>query len=102
VRIHTHEVLKTLARERNESMLDMLDRLAEEARRSRLMEKASEAYAAVAADPDADAAWRAEIALWDVTVADGLAPESDSSQGSLALSRRRLLPVRCGGPISIR
>jgi hypothetical protein len=82
VRAHTYEALKNLARKHHESLPDTLDRLVEEARRSRILEEANEAYAAVAADPDADAAWRAEIAIWDVTVADGLALESDSSKGS--------------------
>jgi hypothetical protein len=82
VKVHTYEALKNLARKHRESLPDTLDRLVEEARRSRILEEANEAYAAVAADPDADAAWRGEIALWHVTVADGLAPESDSSQGS--------------------
>jgi len=102
VRIRVCEALKNLARDDHESVPDTLDRFVEEARRSRLMERVSEAYAAVAADPDADAAWRTEIALWDVVTPDGLAPESHSSQGSWALPRRRLLPVRCSGRISIR
>jgi hypothetical protein len=82
VRIRTYQSLENLAREHHESISDALERLVEEARRSRILEGASEAYAAVAADPDADRAWRAEIALWDRTVADGLAPEPDSSEGS--------------------
>ena len=40
-------------------------------------ERRSEAYAAIADDPEEDAAWRAEIATWDVTVGDGLESEPE-------------------------
>lgn len=76
VRPRTYQVLQDLARKHNESLPDTLDRLVEEARRARMFREASEAYAAIAADPEADAAWRAEIAAWDVTVGDGLVPEN--------------------------
>jgi hypothetical protein len=64
-------VLQELARAHDESLLDTLDRLIEEARRY-VLGQASAAYVAVASDPEADAAWRAEIAVWDVTSGDGL------------------------------
>jgi hypothetical protein len=41
-------------------------------RRWRILQEANEAYAAVAADPVADAAWREDRARWDATAAGGL------------------------------
>ena len=72
VRPHTYHILQEMARERGESLPDALDRLVEELRRWRILQQANEAYAAVAADPEADAAWRAELAAMDGTLADGL------------------------------
>ena len=75
IRPHTYRILQEMARERGESLPDALDRLVEEQRRTHILQEAAEAYAAIAADPIEDALWRAEIAAWDVTVADGLEPE---------------------------
>lgn len=75
VRAHTYRILQQMAKEHGESLPDALDRLVEERRRARILQEAAEAYAAIAADPVEDALWRAEIAAWDVTVADGLEPE---------------------------
>jgi hypothetical protein len=72
VRPHTYRILEEMAKDRGESIPDALDHLVEELRQWRMLQKANEAYAAIAADPEADAAWRAEIAVWDVTLADGL------------------------------
>lgn len=79
VRPHTYRVLQEFARKHNESLPDALDRLVEETRRARILQEAADAYAAIAADPEEDAAWRAELAAWDVTVADGLEPEPELS-----------------------
>ena len=76
VRPHTYRILQEMAGERGESLPDVLDRLVEEMRRVRMFKQAHEAYAAIAADPEENAAWRAEIAAWDVTVGVGLEPES--------------------------
>jgi hypothetical protein len=64
-----------MAKERGESLPDALDRIVEEMRRARMFKEANEAYAAIAADPVANASWRAEIAAWDVTLGDGLPVE---------------------------
>lgn len=81
VRQHTYRILQDMARERGESLPDALDRIVEQTRRARMFEEAREAYAAIAADPVADASWRAEIAVWDVTAGDGLPVEQESSDG---------------------
>ena len=77
VRPQTYRALQQMAREHGESQPDALDRLVEERRRARVLQEAAEAYAAIASDPVEDALWRAEIAAWDVTVADGLEPEPE-------------------------
>jgi hypothetical protein len=69
-----YRVLQDLARKHNESISDTLERIVEEGRRARLFDEANAAYAAIAADPEADAAWPAEIAAWDATLADVLEP----------------------------
>ena len=77
VRPHTYRILQTWARERGESLPATLERVVEEWRRARILQQANEAYAAIAAAPDDDAAWRAEIAAWDVTGGDGLRKDRD-------------------------
>ena len=79
VRPHTYLTLLAMAQDTGELLPDLVERIVEEARRSLMLQQASEAYAAIADDPEADAAWRAEIALWDVTVGDGLEPEPEAS-----------------------
>lgn len=76
VRPETYRILRDMARESKESLPDTLERVVEEARRARIFKQAHEAYAALVADPEAYAEWRAEFAAWDVTLADGLEPES--------------------------
>jgi hypothetical protein len=78
VRPHTYKVLQEFAKKNNESLPDALDRIIEQARRAYMFQEAADVYAAIAADPIADASWRAEIAAWDATVGDGLPPEMES------------------------
>jgi len=78
IRPHTYRILQNLAKSSGESLPDALDRIVEDTRRSRMFTEASESYAAAAADPDADAAWRAEIAAWEATVGDGLPADLES------------------------
>jgi predicted CopG family antitoxin len=68
-----HATLRDLAQRRDESMAQVLERLIEDERRSRLLEDANEAYAALRAEPQAWAAVIEERAAWDATLADGLA-----------------------------
>jgi hypothetical protein len=77
VRPQTYRVLQELAKVHGEAVPDTLDRLVDEARRSLLFRQAAKAYETQAADPEADALWRAEIAAWDVKVGDGLEPEPE-------------------------
>jgi predicted CopG family antitoxin len=76
VRPETYRILQNMAQQHHESLPDTLERVVEEARRARIFKQAHEAYAALVADPEAYAEWRAEFEAWDVTVGDGLEPES--------------------------
>lgn len=78
VRPHTYQILQDLAKERGESLPDALDHLVEELRRWRILQQANEAYAAMLADPEAEAAWNAEMSAWDATLADGMAQYPDA------------------------
>ena len=82
VRPHTYKLLQEFAEKNNESLPDTLDRIVEEIRRVHILREASEAYAAIAADPASDAEWRAEVAAWDVTVGDGLDRELDGDEAT--------------------
>lgn len=77
IRPHTYGLLESLARERQVSVEDALDYVVDAFRRHRMLDDALAAYAAVAADPAANALWQAEIAVWDATLADGLAEYPD-------------------------
>jgi predicted transcriptional regulator len=77
VRPHTYRILQEMANERGESLPDALDHLVEELRRWKILQEANEAYAAIAADPEANASWQAEIGAWDATLADGFEPYPD-------------------------
>jgi predicted transcriptional regulator len=76
VRPHTYQVLQDIARKHHESLPDTLERIVEDARRAQMFQEAGRAYAALVADPEAYAEWRAELAAWDVTLGDGLESES--------------------------
>lgn len=78
---HTYRILQEFAKKYEESIPDTLDRAIEEVRRARILKEAADAYAAIAADPVEDAAWRAEIAAWDATLLDGLEPEPELMEG---------------------
>lgn len=72
IRSDTHAKLRDIARSTGKSMPEVLDDAVEVLRRSRLLEDASRAFAALQSDPKA---WRAELAerkLWEATLADGL------------------------------
>lgn len=75
IRPHTYRILREMAKKHDESLPDALDRIIEEKRRAQMFQEANAVYAAIAADPVADASWRAEIAAWDGTLLDGLPDE---------------------------
>jgi hypothetical protein len=76
VRAETHERLQAMAGERQQSIGTLLDELMEERTRNAFWAQMAEAYRRLRADPEASAAYDAEIALWDNTLLDGLDDES--------------------------
>lgn len=68
----THQALRELTARGEESMAAVLARAVERERRARLLAEANVAWAALADDPAARAALRAEQDAWDHTLADGL------------------------------
>ena len=72
IKPETHVKLKEIVKATGQSMPEVLDQAIETLRRSRLLDEANRAYAALRSDPKA---WRAELAerkAWEATVADDL------------------------------
>ena len=71
----THVRLRALATERHETMGDTLAWLLEREEEARFWEQFDAACEAIQVDPVALAEDRAEVALWDSTLLDGLDDE---------------------------
>jgi hypothetical protein len=76
----TRDTLRELARIDRTSMQDILTRALEEYRRKRFLEGVNDAYASLAGDAAAGAAYEAELRSLDGTLADGLDPEDWRSE----------------------
>lgn len=70
----THHNLRELAAGSGEPMQAVLDKAVEQYRRQAFFAECNAAYAALASDPEALAAEKAEFALFDGTLMDGLDP----------------------------
>jgi hypothetical protein len=68
-------VLRVLAKQEGKPMQAVLDEAIEHYRRDKFLDEVNAAYAALRNDPKAWRAERAEHALWDKTLADGLQDE---------------------------
>ena len=68
-------ILRTLARQQGKSMQSILDEAVESYQRDQFLDQVNEAYAALRRDPKAWKRELAERAIWDKTLADGLADE---------------------------
>jgi hypothetical protein len=71
----THQHLRELASETNESIQDIVAKAVEAYRRKWFIDQTNAAYAALRADPVAWAEIEAERAILDGALADGLEPE---------------------------
>jgi len=72
ISVHTHAVLRQLAKEEDQPMQAVLDKAVERYRRETFLRAANADYAALRRDPKA---WKSELRerkLWDQTVVDGL------------------------------
>ena len=72
IKPETHVKLKEIVTATGQSMPEVLDQAIESLRRSRLLDEASRAYAALRSDPKACRAELAEHKAWEATVADDL------------------------------
>src|SRR5271156_949908 len=72
IREASHQILKELAEQTGETMMDVLDKALEDYRRKLFFEQMNAGYAELRADPEAWAKHLAERKLWDTTLMDGL------------------------------
>jgi predicted transcriptional regulator len=72
VSTETRDLLNRLARTSGTSMQQVLEAALEQYRRRQFLEALNAAYAAMQADPQAQAEEAEERAVWDTTLADGL------------------------------
>lgn len=70
-----HRTLKDLARRTGQPMQTILDHAIEEERRRMFFADVDAAYGRLRSDPKAWAEYKAEQAVWDTTLMDGLDPE---------------------------
>jgi hypothetical protein len=70
----SHQILKEVAEQTGQTMMDVLDKALDAYRRKLFLEQMSAGYAELRADPEAWAEHLAERKLWDATLMDGLDP----------------------------
>lgn len=68
----SHQILKELAEQTGQTMMDALDRAVDVYRRKLFFQKLNAGYAELRANPEAWAEHLAERKLWDSTLMDGL------------------------------
>jgi hypothetical protein len=68
----SHQLLKELAEQTGQTMMDVLDKALDAYRRKLFFEQMNVGYAELRADPEAWAEHLAERKLWDATLMDGL------------------------------
>jgi hypothetical protein len=68
----SHQILKELAEQTGQTMMDVLDKALDAYRRQLFFEQTNAGYAELQADPKAWAEHLAERKQWDATLSDGL------------------------------
>ena len=68
----SHQILKELAEQTGQTMMDVLDKALDAYRRKLFFEQMNAGYAELRADPEAWAEHLAERKQWDATLMDGL------------------------------
>ena len=71
----SHQVLKELAGQTGQTMMEVLDKALDAYRRKVFFDQMNAGYAELRADPQAWAEHLAERQLWDATLMDGLDPD---------------------------
>ena len=82
----SHQVLKDLAEQTGQTMLEVLDKALDAYRRKLFFEQLNAGYAELRADPEAWAEHLAERKLWDATLMDGLDPDERWTEDGRSLT----------------
>jgi hypothetical protein len=82
----SHRVLKELAEQTRQTMMDVLDKALDAYRRKVFYEQMNAGYTELRGDPQAWAEHLAERKLWDATLLDGLDPAEHWSEDGRCLA----------------
>jgi hypothetical protein len=82
----SHQVLKEIAEQTGQTMMDVLQKALESYRRKLFFEQLNAGYAELQADPAAWAEHLAERKLWDSTLMDGLDPKENWTEDGRSLN----------------
>src|SRR5437879_3497396 len=82
----SHRILKELAEQTGQTMMDVLDKAVEAYRRKLFFEQMNAGYAELRADSEAWAEHLAERKLWDATLMDGLDPDAHWTEDGRCIS----------------
>src|SRR5205085_11333896 len=82
-----HRMLKELAEQTGQTMMDVLDQALEVYRRKLFLEQVNAGYAELRADSAAWAEHLAERKLWDATLMDGLDPDERWTEDGRCLTQ---------------
>ena len=82
----SHQLLKELAEQTGQTMMDVLDKALDAYRRKLFIEQLNAGYAELRADPEAWAEHLAERKLWDATLMDGLEPDEQWTEDGRCLN----------------
>jgi hypothetical protein len=81
-----HQLLKDLAEQTGQAMMDILDQALDTYRRKLFFEQMNAGYAALQADPEAWAEHLEERQQWDATLMDGLDPDEHWTEDGRCLT----------------
>src|SRR2546426_6079413 len=88
----SYQLLKELAEQTGQTMMDVLDKALDAYRRKLFFEQLNAGYADLRADPVAWGEHLAERKLWDTTLMDGLTPDEQWSEDGRCLSHKEGTP----------
>jgi hypothetical protein len=88
----SRRILKDLANQTGQTMMDVLDKALDAYRRKLFFEQMNAGYAELRADPEAWAEAEAERKLWDQTLMDGLDPDERWSEDGHCLNPEQDTP----------
>ena len=86
IRESSYRILKELAEQTGQTMMDVLDKALDAYRRKLFFEQMNAGYAELRADPQAWAEHLAERKRWDATLMDGLDPDEHWAEDGRCLT----------------